>query len=133
MLSIEMIEADVRELRATNLWVGSKYIAYLRKDKIRIVKISDYVWAYQRQTKHKNDGLVTSVVRRIEMFDRHGKSIQIHGATGNFINTILQNFMDTQPHMVVGYNDNLKRLYKSDIEEFMKIPFQNQKPIRNDV
>lgn len=108
----------------SNVWITARYTAYIKGNKIRILKNEDFIWAYYKETRTTRKG-VTSVTRQIALADRKKKFTFVAISSEDNARNILGNYAETQPQMVIGFNDDLQKLFKKDFEQFLMLPYQN--------
>lgn len=107
----------------SNVWINAKYTAYIKGNKIRILKNQDYIWAYYKETRTTRKG-VTSVTRQIALADRNKKFTLITIASEDDARNILSIYAETQPQIVLGFNDDLQKLFIDNFEQFLMLPYQ---------
>ena len=107
----------------SNVWITTRYTAYIRGNKIRVLKNQDYIWAYYKETRTTKKG-VTSVTRQIALADRNKKFTFITIASEDDARNILSIYAETQPQIVLGFNDDLQKLFMENFEQFLMLPYQ---------
>jgi len=106
------------------IWVGRKYTLYFDKQKIRVLKNSDVLWAYYYEYTIKRRGS-TTVKHYVVTYNKDKKSTRI-GASSRFAcEKILDTYSKTQPHMVLGYTEELANMFQNNIKDFIALS-QNQ-------
>lgn len=109
---------------ASNVWITAKYTAYIKGNKIRILKNADYIWAYYKETRTTRRG-VTSITRQIALADRNKKFTLVTISSEDIARNILGIYAESQPQMVLGFNEDLQTLFRSNFDQFLLLPYQN--------
>ena len=82
-------------------------------------------WAYLYRTKHYRNGLYTGSSYNVLIFEANGtKQIGDIAVKKKVSEQILEYYANNFPHMVVGYSDDLKRLYHNDHNAFLALRYQ---------
>lgn len=115
--SAKVISKDIRIGRLfTYNAVSTSPRAYLNKN---------MAWAYLYRTKHYRNGLYTGSSYNVLIFEANGtKQMGDIAAKKNLSEQILEYYANNFPHMVVGYSDDLKRLYHNDHNAFLALRYQ---------
>ena len=108
----------------SNIWITGRYTAYIRGNKIRILKNADYIWAYYKETRSTRRG-VTTTTRQIALSDRNKKFTLITVASEEVARNILGIYAETQPQIVLGFNEDLQKLFRKNFDQFLMLPYQN--------
>lgn len=107
-----------------DVWVTARYTAYMKGNKIRILKNEDYIWGYYKETRQTRKG-VTTTYRQIALVDRNKKTKLFTIASEDDARKVLGIYSETQPQMVIGYNDDLQNLFRNNFEQFLMLPYAN--------
>lgn len=115
--SANVINKDIRIGRLfTYNAIPTSPRAYLNKN---------IAWAYLYRTKHYRNGLYTGSSYNVLIYEVNGtKQIGDIAAKEKISEQILQYYANNFPHMVVGYSDDLKRLYHNDHNAFLALRYQ---------
>ncbi|WP_167955442.1 DUF6709 family protein [Anaerosporobacter faecicola] len=108
-----------------DVWVNARYTAYVKGNKIRVLKNENYIWAYYKETKQKRKG-VTYYTRQVALVDRNKKTTLVLVKTEDDARRILESYSATQEQMVLGYNDDLNNLFRNNFDQFVLLPYQNR-------
>lgn len=108
----------------SNIWITSRYTAYIRGNKIRILKNEDYIWAYYKETRTTRRG-VTTTTRQIALANRNKKFTLVTIPSEEVARNILGIYSETQPQMVLGFNEDLQKLFSENFDQFLMLPYQN--------
>lgn len=114
--SAHVINKDIRIGRLfTYNAVSTSPRAYLNKN---------MAWAYMYRTKHYTNGLYTGSSYNVLIFAANGTNqIGDIAVKKKFSDQILEYYANNFPHMVVGYSDDLKRLYHNDHNAFLALRY----------
>lgn len=118
-LSMELDNA----FEVKGVWITARYTAYLKGSKIRVIKNQNYIWAYYKETRTTRRG-ITNFTRQIALADRNKKFKLITIHSEEDARKILGIYAETQPQMVLGFNDDLQKLFKNNFDQFLLLPYQ---------
>ncbi len=85
------------------------------------------VWAFQRTTTHRTNGIKTGTTYEVALKNYEKKNFQISVPNEQTGQEILQYIVEAMPWVVVGYNNDLNKLFSSDYQNFLQIRY-NQVP-----
>ncbi|ROR30428.1 hypothetical protein EDD66_10279 [Mobilisporobacter senegalensis] len=126
-VSLEQIEADFMNAASIGtVRIGQKWTYYFKGNKIQIIKNDDIVWAYLQETTQKVYGIKAGVIRIIVLYTNDRKKYTYTMRNVNDIYTILGEYSKNHPNILVGFSEDLKKLFKKDFEQFKRIAFENQ-------
>lgn len=81
-------------------------------------------WAYMYRTKHYTNGLYTGSSYNVLIFAANGTNqVGDIAVKKKFSEQILEYYANNFPHMVVGYSDDLKRMYHNDHNAFLALRY----------
>lgn len=118
-LSMELDSA----FEVNGVWVTAKYTAYLKGSRIKVLKNQNYIWAYYKETRTTRRG-VTNYTRQVALADRDKKFKFITIKSEEDARKILSIYSETQPQMVLGFNEDLQTLFKNNFEQFLLLPYK---------
>ncbi|WP_455717922.1 DUF6709 family protein [Anaerosporobacter sp.] len=118
-LSLELDNA----YEINGVWITSSYTAYLKGNKVKMLKNQNYIWAYYKETRTTRKG-VTNYTRQVALADRNKKFKYITIKTEDDARKIIGMYSETQPQMVLGYNEDLQNLFKNNFDQFLLLPYQ---------
>lgn len=128
------IEADVLSgFDKKSVIVGRKYMLQYSGMKWHLHPIRDVIWAYQftHTTEHRLYGVIktgTTVAYSVQFYLRNGKMKAVSVKSEQEAQEILEFFVRTQPHIIVGYSDELKALCQRDFNQLIQL--SNEKETR---
>ena len=114
--SARVINKDIRIGRLfTYNAVSTSPRAYLNRN---------MAWIYMYRTKHYTNGLYTGSSYNVMIFAADGTNqIGDIAVKKKYSEQILEYYANNFPHMVVGYSDDLKRLYHNDHNAFLALRY----------
>lgn len=118
-LSMELDSAS----EVNGVWVTARYTAYLKGNQIKMLKNQNYIWAYYKETRTTRKG-VTNYTRQVALADRNKKFKFITINSEEDARKILSIYSETQPQMVLGFNEDLQQLFKNNFEQFLLLPYK---------
>lgn len=122
------IESDYRDAQSFDkkgtLKVGKLMTYYMAGTIPRALPNSKIMWAYQNTVTHRTNGVKTGTTYNVMVFDE----ITPKGHTFPVANeTVAQDMLNyynaTLPWVVVGYSDELKKLYNKDRTQFLQLRY----------
>lgn len=122
------IDSDYRNAKSFDkkgsLKVGRLMTYYLSGSSARAINNSKMMWAYQNTVTHRTNGVKTGTTYNVMVFDEatpKGHSFSV--ANEAVAQEMLQRINDTLPWVVVGYSDELKKLYNKSRTEFLNLRY----------
>ena len=116
-ISIASIESDFNSAEQVGKnWVGKKWLIFLEGSNVKILDMSQLVWAYyyRRTGRHPESKIITFDINKNQVsFDVSSSESDI----------VLQNWSINQPHMMLGYDEDLKRTFNKDFETFLNLKY----------
>ena len=103
-----------------SLWAGHHYTVWLEGVKVKILDNTKLVWAYYyRVTGRQN-------ISQVLTFDTDKKKVPINISKESG-EKLLGVYLQTQPHMVIGYKSEIEKQYKKDFAGFLDIAYNPAK------
>lgn len=87
------------------------------------IKKDRLVWAYMKTTTHKTNGITTGTTYSVIMFTKDNKEFDINVKDEAAARHVLEEMGNRMPWMLLGYDDELRRCYKKNINEFLDIRY----------
>lgn len=81
------------------------------------------VWAFQRTTTHRTNGIKTGTTYEIVFKNYEKKNFQVSVPDEQTGQEILQYIVEAMPWVVVGYNDDLNKLFSGDYQNFLQLRY----------
>ena len=120
-ISLASIEADFNAAENVgNIWIGKRWTIFMEGIYIRILNNDNLVWAYyyQRTGKHPESKVIT--------YDIYKNCVNIDVSSSG-ADTILHNWSLFQPHMVLGYDKDLEKVFRKDFDTFLSYKYNPAK------
>ena len=122
------IESDYRSAQAFDkkgdLKVGKLMTYYTAGSIPRALPNNKIMWAYQNTVTHRTNGVKTGTTYNVMVFDElapKGRTFAVANET--VAQDILNLYHATLPWVVVGYSDELKKLYNKDRTQFLQLRY----------
>ena len=121
------VEADVLAgFDKKNVIVGQKYMLQYSGMKWHLHPVHDVIWAYQytHTTEHRLYGVIktgTTVDYSVHFYLRNGKMKAISTKSEQEAQEILEFFVRTQPHVIVGYSDELRAICQGNFNQLIQL------------
>ena len=125
-LTEELVESDIMSgLDMNNVLIGRKYMLACVVWKWKLYALRDVIWAYQhtQTTEHRLYGIIktgTTVTYSVHYVCRDGKQGGISVKSQAEAQNILEYLNQTQPHMILGYSDQIRALAQSNMAELIR-------------
>lgn len=122
---VETFLSSVNEVNG--LRYNSQFILGRRGSKSVFGAVSDLLWAYQYTVTHKRNGITVGHTYSLMLGFVNGKKYTLdmknESHVQEHLNAISQNF----PHVVVGFSDELDKMFRKDIEQFKQLKYNGAK------
>lgn len=90
----------------------------------RAIPHNKVMWAYQSTTTHRTNGIQTGTTYSVTFYvDGYNKKFDISVPSETAAQQILQRLNTTCPWVVVGYSEELKKLYNNNRPEFLQLRY----------
>ena len=116
-ISLANIEADFNSAeQVRNVWIGLRWTIYMEGIHARIINNENLVWAYyyQRTGKRPESKIIT--------YDINKNSVAINVSSAD-ADTILHNWSIHQPHMILGYDRDMEKVFKKEFDTFLNYKY----------
>lgn len=126
-VTMERIQSDFESAEniGGDIWIGTDYTFYMSGAQVRLFKNGDAAWAYYYKRTGRNP------VSQVQVYFAD-KSVHNLNIAETLYPQILENYQNNQPHMLLGYDKDLKNLYNKNINEFLNIKY-NMKRDKEDL
>ncbi len=118
---MEQIETDFlrAELIDKHIWVGQRWTIYLDGPATKIIDNKSIIWVYYRERTEVING-VTATYRNLILNDRDKEVTMIDISSQKAGSQILANYRKSQKHIVLGYSNEIQKVYINNFNEFLK-------------
>ncbi len=122
------IDADmnsaVNYLKKDAIKLGRLCIYDLQSITPRAIPVNKMLWAYQNTTTHRTNGIKTGVTYSINIYSEGHSKVQIISVPDETTaQDILQNIDRRYPWVVVGYTEDLKKMFFKDHSQFLQLRY----------
>lgn len=111
--------------KGNELRIGKTFLFYLDGSKPRLIKNDSIVWAYQKTTTHRTNGIKTGTTYSILIYLADKKTRDISVNSEAVAKEVLQCMEQNIPRAVLGYSEELNRIYRREYDNFLKLRYNN--------
>lgn len=122
------IESDYRNAKSFDkkgtLKIGKLMTYYTNGSIPRAIPNSKMMWAYQNTVTHRTNGVKTGTTYNVMIYDEitpKGHTFAV--ANEAVAHDMLDHLYATLPWIVIGYSDELKKLYNKDRAQFLQLRY----------
>lgn len=126
--SESMVDSDYRGARSFDkkgtLKMGRLMTYYISGSDARAIPNNKMMWAYQNTVTHRTNGVKTGTTYNVMIFDEitpKGHTFAV--ANESIAQDMLTLINTTLPWVVVGYSDELKKLYNKERSQFLQLRY----------
>lgn len=105
--------------KSGDIRIGRRMMFYMLGSKAHMLQTDKIVWAYLKSTTHRTNGIKTGTTYQVAIYTYTKKMINISVNKETIGQEILKYMNETMPWAVIGYSDDLNRMYFSD---YPKLP-----------
>lgn len=109
--------------KGTDIRIGRRLIFYMVGSTPHVLLKDNLVWAYQNTTTHRTNGIKTGTTYSVVLNTMEKKSIHLSVANEPQAINVLQFIRQDIPWTVVGYSDDIRRLYNGDFQNFLQMHY----------
>lgn len=108
-----------------NIKVGRLLFFYGMNDTVpRAIPVSKILWAYQNTTTHRTNGVKTGTTYSLMIFvDGNKTATTISVPSEAVAQGVLQQMNTMYPWVVIGYTDEIKKLFNKDRAQFLQLRY----------
>lgn len=104
--------------------MGKLMTYYTSGATVRAIPNNKIVWAYQNTVTHRTNGVKTGTTYNVVFFvEGYKNEITLSVPDEATAQKMLQRTDSMFPWVIVGYSDELKKMYKSDRDQFLKLRY----------
>ncbi len=118
---------------ANDTKIGKIYTYYWNKNKTYAVKNAQLVWAYLHKTTHTTNGIKTGTSYEVMMYDKDKKAHHIGVSNEASANSILEYLVNTFPNILVGYDDEVARMFRKDFNSFLDLRYNRAESFSQEI
>jgi len=110
--------------KGNDLRIGKRLTFFMIGNKPQLVVNDQIVWAYQQTTTHRTNGIKTGTSYGILIYQLNSKKASnIYVPNAAVAGEVLQYMNETMPKAVIGYSDDLSKLYRKNKQEFLQLRY----------
>lgn len=110
--------------KRNDLRIGKRITFFMIGNKPQLIVNDQIVWAYQQTTTHRTNGIKTGTSYGILIYQLNSKkNFSVSVPNANAALEILQYMNETMPKAVIGYSDDLSKLYRKNKQEFLQLRY----------
>lgn len=126
------IASDYQNAYAVNkgILIGRLFTYCVGQTAPRAYLNSNIAWVYQHRTKNYRNGIYTGSSYNIVFYNANdpGMTGESIGSNKKGCEKILEYYANNFPHMVVGYSDELRNLFRDDRNGFLALRYTQAQP-----
>ncbi len=107
--------------------IGKRITFFMTGSKPHMLSNTKVVWAYQKTTTHRTNGIKTGITYDIVFKTYERKSFEVNVQMESDSQEVLQYINQAMPWVVIGYDKEIESLYMSNYQNFLQIRY-NQVP-----
>lgn len=117
------IDSDMRSAvrigKSNPIFAGPRFTVWQVNTAIKIMENSKLVWAYYYRVTGRNS------VSQTRIYNIDKKMIAIN-ASEDASNKLLNAYLESQPHMVIGYKPEIEKQFRKDFQGFLNLSYNNR-------
>lgn len=132
-LSTDSLESDYEASKNNGiklsgiLGVGQRAIYYMDGSHPRMVSTKKLLWAYTNITQHRTYGIPTGKTYGVAIFaEGRGNFVTVGAKNEANAKDILQFLVNKYPWMIVGYSEELRKLFSQDLATFKSLKYDKE-------
>ena len=130
--SLETIEADYHNAAAIEkVRIGTHYTFYYKGINANIIRNYDVIWAYLKRITHRTNGIKTHVTKLLILQTRSKIIHNIEMRTEEGIGVALNLYSQNNPHIILGYSEDLNKCFRKDFNAFVNMSDQQYEAYAN--
>lgn len=123
----EQVDADwtasAEILTKEALKIGQLFTYFSEGAKPHAIRNTRFVWAYMKTTTHKTNGITTGTTYEVLMFTKEKKEYSMPVSDEATARHVLEEMGKRMPWILLGYDEELRRSYRKNIDEFLNIRY----------
>lgn len=107
----------------SDLRIGARLTFYLSGSKPRAIANDKMVWAYQKTTTHRTNGIKTGTTYQVVIYHFNRNAHMITVPNSEKALEVLNLIAQKMPWVVVGYDNDLNKMYQKDYQNFLDMRY----------
>lgn len=112
--------------KVSDLRVGRRLTFFLVGSKPHVIANDKLVWAYQSTTTHRTNGIKTGTTYAVMLYTLDKKSFLVSVSKEAEAQEALQYISQNISGAVVGYDDNLSKMFQKDFQNFLQMKYNQR-------
>lgn len=109
--------------KSGDIRIGRRMTFYMMGSKPHVIANEKIVWVYQNTTTHRTNGIKTGTTYSVVVNTYEKKSMHLGVDKESIAQEILEYVNETMPWAVVGYNDDISKMYNRDYQNFLQLRY----------
>lgn len=110
--------------KKNDLRISNRFIFHIAGNKPHMIVKDQVIWAYQQNTTHRTNGIKTGTTFEILIYSLNDKkTAHVYIPNEKVGGEVLQYMNETMPKAVVGYSDELVKLFRKDYQSFLQLRY----------
>lgn len=109
-----------------DLRVGRRLLFFIVGSKPHVIAADKLVWAYQSTTTHRTNGIKTGTTYAVMLRTIDKKSFLVAVSNEAEAQEALQYISQQIQGAIVGYDDNLNKMYQKDFQNFLELKYNQR-------
>ncbi len=120
-ISLSQLESDFKSAQnvGNDVYVGNRWTFYVQGHYIRLIDNKSIVWAYYYQRTGKYSA------SEVRTYNKNKRCTAIP-VSSTCADIILQNYSRNQPHIVVGYDKEIEKVFNTDFNTFLSYRYNHE-------
>lgn len=112
--------------KGSDLRVGRRLTFFIAGSKPHVIANDKLIWAYQTTTTHRTNGIKTGTTYAVMLRTYDKKGFQVIVSKEADAQAALEYINEHIPGAVVGYNDDLSKMYQKDFQNFLQLKYNQR-------
>lgn len=88
-------------------------------------EMTNLLWIYQSKTTHRRNFITVGVTYELVLGFIDGKKYNVAMKNEEKLQEVMKKIIELAPHVIVGYEDELNKMFKNDLNGFRKLRYDN--------
>lgn len=109
--------------KSNDFRIGKRITFFMPGSKAHMLSNDKIVWAYQKTTTHRTNGIRTGMTYDIVFKTYEKKNFEVNVPKESVGQEVLQYINETMPWVVIGYDKEIENMYLKDYHNFLQIRY----------
>jgi hypothetical protein len=124
------LQSETNKFSFGSLTITPSWLLNKTRYDLDIFKLDQIAWIYPKITQHRSYGVPTYKSYAAIIFNRQGKSLEIPGKEQE-INQLLQEIVQRVPWVIMGFSDELQKIWNTDRSQMFELLDQRRQQVMN--